>query len=168
MIRRPPRSTPLYSSAASDVYKRQVPWGLALFDDALYAGTLDAFNAVTGARQSWTYPVSPDRWGVSIRAIASLDDSLIVAGNFNSVSGPPLANLAVLPRSRSLRFSAQLTSNGAARVQVSSQSGIQSVLQSTTNLLDWTSIVTNSGSFLYDDTNATKFPAIFYRGLKQP
>src|SRR5665647_3819072 len=25
MIRRPPRSTPLYSSAASDVYKRQ-PW----------------------------------------------------------------------------------------------------------------------------------------------
>src|SRR5450759_4212448 len=27
MIRRPPRSTPLYSSAASDVYKRQVRHG---------------------------------------------------------------------------------------------------------------------------------------------
>src|SRR5665647_518554 len=27
MIRRPPRSTPLYSSAASDVYKRQVGFG---------------------------------------------------------------------------------------------------------------------------------------------
>ena len=26
MIRRPPRSTPLYSSAASDVYKRQDPF----------------------------------------------------------------------------------------------------------------------------------------------
>ena len=26
MIRRPPRSTPLYSSAASDVYKRQADW----------------------------------------------------------------------------------------------------------------------------------------------
>src|SRR5450759_4823961 len=26
MIRRPPRSTPLYSSAASDVYKRQEQW----------------------------------------------------------------------------------------------------------------------------------------------
>src|SRR5665647_504364 len=26
MIRRPPRSTPLYSSAASDVYKRQLLW----------------------------------------------------------------------------------------------------------------------------------------------
>src|SRR5660398_322242 len=33
MIRRPPRSTPLYSSAASDVYKRQVhgdPTGVSL------------------------------------------------------------------------------------------------------------------------------------------
>src|SRR5660397_288819 len=29
MIRRPPRSTPLYSSAASDVYKRQVTRGRA-------------------------------------------------------------------------------------------------------------------------------------------
>ena len=30
MIRRPPRSTPLYSSAASDVYKRQVAESLPL------------------------------------------------------------------------------------------------------------------------------------------
>ena len=36
MIRRPPRSTPLYSSAASDVYKRQV------FD--IHADTLDKFG----------------------------------------------------------------------------------------------------------------------------
>src|SRR5450759_4743413 len=28
MIRRPPRSTPLYSSAASDVYKRQAPFSV--------------------------------------------------------------------------------------------------------------------------------------------
>src|SRR5660397_271731 len=30
MIRRPPRSTPLYSSAASDVYKRQLQYSLHL------------------------------------------------------------------------------------------------------------------------------------------
>src|SRR5660397_291442 len=35
MIRRPPRSTPLYSSAASDVYKRQ---------DLLKSGELQAFG----------------------------------------------------------------------------------------------------------------------------
>src|SRR5660398_302858 len=40
MIRRPPRSTPLYSSAASDVYKRQVPHGVAL--DAWRSG--DAYQ----------------------------------------------------------------------------------------------------------------------------
>ena len=34
MIRRPPRSTPLYSSAASDVYKRQVSDDLALWHGA--------------------------------------------------------------------------------------------------------------------------------------
>src|SRR5450759_1566084 len=32
MILRPPRSTPLYSSAASDVYKRQLEYTRALFD----------------------------------------------------------------------------------------------------------------------------------------
>src|SRR5660397_179172 len=36
MIRRPPRSTPLYSSAASDVYKRQ---------------------ASTSSRRAWVFPV---------------------------------------------------------------------------------------------------------------
>src|SRR5660397_110594 len=30
MIRRPPRSTPLYSSAASDVYKRQTLWRMEM------------------------------------------------------------------------------------------------------------------------------------------
>src|SRR5660397_96594 len=35
MIRRPPRSTPLYSSAASDVYKRQLYNFVVAIDDAL-------------------------------------------------------------------------------------------------------------------------------------
>src|SRR5660397_53974 len=40
MIRRPPRSTPLYSSAASDVYKRQV----LLDDEDIYAPGVDPVN----------------------------------------------------------------------------------------------------------------------------
>ena len=52
MIRRPPRSTPLYSSAASDVYKRQVygPWGrpdMALFKftkAVVNDETIDVYN----------------------------------------------------------------------------------------------------------------------------
>ena len=34
MIRRPPRSTPLYSSAASDVYKRQIVEAIKKVGDA--------------------------------------------------------------------------------------------------------------------------------------
>ena len=40
MIRRPPRSTPLYSSAASDVYKRQ-EFNTAITQDDLIDSTLD-------------------------------------------------------------------------------------------------------------------------------
>ena len=54
MIRRPPRSTPLYSSAASDVYKRQVsdsfvqltPWCLHLADVRVYCGTACSLRPV--------------------------------------------------------------------------------------------------------------------------
>src|SRR5450759_3353464 len=67
MLRRPPRSTPLYSSAASDVYKRQlffylpergvlVPFvsvGLALREDpVVVAGPVHERDLVTGAEPS--------------------------------------------------------------------------------------------------------------------
>ena len=44
MIRRPPRSTPLYSSAASDVYKRQVDVSQLLKVDCLLNPALLAFH----------------------------------------------------------------------------------------------------------------------------
>src|SRR5674476_1126957 len=47
MIRRPPRSTPLYSSAASDVYKRQVlEGGEAVFDSRVIVEYLDTLSPV--------------------------------------------------------------------------------------------------------------------------
>src|SRR5665647_765028 len=52
MIRRPPRSTPLYSSAASDVYKRREPGSWAPFSDLkhLPAGALGPVLATRRAR----------------------------------------------------------------------------------------------------------------------
>src|SRR5660398_189257 len=51
MIRRPPRSTPLYSSAASDVYKRQEQHviGVAPEPDALSQGAGSAAAAAAAA-----------------------------------------------------------------------------------------------------------------------
>ena len=46
MIRRPPRSTPLYSSAASDVYKRQAQRSMG--HDTWHAGASLAWAAVLG------------------------------------------------------------------------------------------------------------------------
>src|SRR5660397_203347 len=49
MIRRPPRSTPLYSSAASDVYKRQVwPLGLELPTGLWRLGLVMVLDALVG------------------------------------------------------------------------------------------------------------------------
>ena len=48
MIRRPPRSTPLYSSAASDVYKRQVYELVEWFGGAFLGN--DTANAFVGAQ----------------------------------------------------------------------------------------------------------------------
>src|SRR5660397_168450 len=44
MIRRPPRSTPLYSSAASDVYKRQLVDVDVFLTNALHYSYWDAFR----------------------------------------------------------------------------------------------------------------------------
>lgn len=145
----------------------RVPWGLGFLDDTLYAGSLGAFNAVTGVPQSWTYAISPADWG-AVRAIAPLEDSLIVAGNFKSVSEPLLCNLAVFSPPRPVHLGAQLAGNGAVRVEMSGEPGVQIIVQRTTNFLDWTAITTNSGSFFYDDTNAAVTPARFYRALRQP
>src|SRR5665647_3784246 len=46
MLRRPPRSTPLYSSAASDVYKRQLGKKFFLDGDADFVG--DGLDGVDG------------------------------------------------------------------------------------------------------------------------
>ena len=53
MIRRPPRSTPLYSSAASDVYKRQVPKEIVKADAKLKDGA-----ELSVADRTWMHPQS--------------------------------------------------------------------------------------------------------------
>src|SRR5674476_301014 len=53
MIRRPPRSTPLYSSAASDVYKRQVSVSRA------YSSSLDRSAEERASRDTSNPKIAP-------------------------------------------------------------------------------------------------------------
>src|SRR5665647_3319120 len=83
MIRRPPRSTPLYSSAASDVYKRQgldvagdlADWSLGRID----CDGRNEFGQPTGVDpylplvNRLERPVGePDRWGGFHQAVVGL------------------------------------------------------------------------------------------------
>ena len=69
MIRRPPRSTPLYSSAASDVYKRQV---FPSFTSVRCAGAVSSSSgALTGGWRSSEERGRPDSSMGSERATSS-------------------------------------------------------------------------------------------------
>ena len=86
MIRRPPRSTPLYSSAASDVYKRQLSLSLSLSLSLPLALSLSVARTHTPRRRhqpvrtchrcSASMPVVPDgfgrRWGGECGPAASV------------------------------------------------------------------------------------------------
>jgi len=147
---------------------------LAFFKGILYAADRDTFLAAldpsSGTPRTWlsSGSASKDTWDIGYaRAVSPLGDSLIVAGNFGTVNGVPVSNLAVFPP-RAANLGAQTMNNGSLRIQINNEPGVQYILQSTTNFSSWVPIVTNSGSFYYDDTNATESPLIFYRGVTQP
>ncbi len=145
------------------------PIGITMFKNTLYverwSNFLFAIDPASGAPKPWL-PSGSGRQQVHV--IAPAGDSLVVGGQFGTVNGVPLSNLAVFPPAPPAQLGAQIATNGVVRVQVSSEPGIESVLQSTTNFLNWDLIMTNSGSFYYDDTNAAKFPAMLYRALRLP
>jgi hypothetical protein len=61
--------------------------------------------------------------------------------------------------------------NGSFQLQVSSVAGQSYVFQSTTDLVHWISLSTNvapSNIVIYLDTDASNFPARFYRAVELP
>src|SRR5665647_672609 len=88
MIRRPPRSTPLYSSAASDVYKRQ---GLESAGHGARVTELTGLRLdpyFTGTKLAWLREHDPRAWaGVrSGQVVIGTVDSYLVARMTNGVA----------------------------------------------------------------------------------
>lgn len=52
---------------------------------------------------------------------------------------------------------------GQFNFSVSGRSGGQYVVQSSTNLIDWVSVQTNTAPFTFTDTNTGRWPQCFYR-----
>ena len=148
---------------------RGVRIGITLFKNTLYVGDvynfLLAIDPSTGALTPWL----PSGSGFQqVHVIAPAGDSLVVGGQFGTVNGVPLSNLAVFPPPRQAQLGAQTAGNGSMRIQIHNEPGAQYVLQASTNFLNWVPLTTNTGSYYYDDTNAAKVPAMFYRAQKQP
>jgi hypothetical protein len=59
-------------------------------------------------------------------------------------------------------------SAGQFSFSVSGTSGYQFVVQSSTNLIDWVSVQTNTVPFTFTDTNAASLPQCFYRTFYLP
>jgi hypothetical protein len=55
--------------------------------------------------------------------------------------------------------------NGAFQFSITSGSQQTNIIQVSTNLVDWTSIYTNIGSFMFTDPNAKNYPYRYYRDL---
>jgi hypothetical protein len=54
-------------------------------------------------------------------------------------------------------------STGQFSFSVSGIAGYQYVVQSSTNLINWVSVQTNTAPFIFTDTNAAKLPRCYYR-----
>ena len=152
---------------AGQWYSRRAQIGISLFANTLYVDELYDFllaiDPVSGAPTAWL----PGGWGgQQVHAIVPAGESLVVGGRFGTVNGVPVSNLAVFPPPRLARLSAQFASDGVVRVQVSGEPSFQYALQISTNLLNWISLTTNSGSFSFDDTN--RLPTRFFRTTTQP
>ena len=61
----------------------------------------------------------------------------------------------------------QFSHGGSFQFIVQGLSGQMYVIQTSTNLVNWRPIYTNSGSFIFSDTNVVYVPFRFYRAVKQ-
>ncbi len=59
----------------------------------------------------------------------------------------------------------QISTGGAAQVSVTGLAGQTYIIESSTNLVNWVPVCTNSGSFIFTDPDAINFPYRFYQAV---
>src|SRR5660398_281885 len=100
MIRRPPRSTPLYSSAASDVYKRQfynhnlyweviAPGGAPNPEGVLLDAVKDSFGSVENFRETFV-KAAVTRFGSGWAWLVLQEKGLVISSTPNQ-DNPPVS-----------------------------------------------------------------------------
>lgn len=100
-----------------------------------------------------------------VSALDSADYSVEVS-NFAGICNSAKAHLSVVSPNGNLRLVEVLADQ--ARLAVTGPAGYEFSLWTSTNLLDWQSLYTNTAPFPFRHTNATRLGSRFYRALRSP
>jgi hypothetical protein len=95
----------------------------------------------------------------SYRAIVSSSDGTVTTA---------AAMLAVFPTFTASLDSPTLSNTSAFQFSLTGVAGMNYAVQSSTNLVDWTTLQTNPAPFTFTDAPASLSPQIFYRAIALP
>ena len=95
------------------------------------------------------------------------DYSVLVTNSAGSVTSQP-ASLAVFTNAVATLSNASSFANGQFQFSIAGVAGLDYVIQSSSNLVDWVPVVTNVSPFSFADTNAANFSQGFYRAVYLP
>jgi hypothetical protein len=86
-------------------------------------------------------------------------------GQFVDTSTNDFYQAVVLSQAQPQLGVPQFSTGGAAQVSVTGLAGQTYIIESSTNLVNWVPVYTNSGSFMFTDPNATDFSYRFYQAV---
>jgi hypothetical protein len=139
--------------------------GIAFYDWDVSAGTLppgltlDSFTGTLAGK-----PTTSGAFNFTIRVRDYHETGAGLTQSFTiNVAPPPPAQLAI-----SL---SGLGTDTQARVNLTDPAGQHQAIQTSSNLIDWTPLVTNASgtnNFLFIETNALSYPTRFYRSVVVP
>lgn len=122
----------------------------------------------------------------AIRIVAEFESSAINTGNANYVAANATSSygtagtmrydmvtisgsaIVVTPPSPPALSAPAIISGSQFQFTITGSSGSNYAVQFSTNLVDWTSLFTNTSPFIFTDTNANLFPRGFYRAVLAP
>jgi hypothetical protein len=97
-------------------------------------------------------------------ALAASSSALFVGGRFQIAGGEPRSNFAVFDLPTRID-QATMPVDGVFRLNLIGPLGRVYVFEASTNLVDWSPILTNRAPFLVEDREALTMPRRFYRAV---
>lgn len=139
----------------------------------VYYGTSSAMvNGTNTGNYSWAVPVlNPSATSVTIRGLTPGVTYYFSATSFDSSgnqSGYSPEIVGVVGSNGAITLTSLVTSPGQIGFTVNGAANSQSVVQASTDLIHWVSLLTNTATFNFVDSNASQFPRRFYRTATIP